>query len=43
MILADHQAVGSDFQTYANSAKNGDVDMLNVDIEPSELESLIGK
>ena len=32
-----------DFPTYAKSAKNGDVDMLYVDIEPSKLESLIGK
>ena len=32
-----------DFPTYAKSAKNGDVDMLYVDIEPSKLESLVGK
>jgi len=32
-----------DFPTYAKSAKNGDVDMLYVDIEQSKLESLVGK
>ena len=32
-----------DFPTYANSAKNGDLDMLYVDIEASELEAVVGK
>ena len=32
-----------DFPTYAKVAKNGDVDLLYVDIEPAKLESLVGK